>query len=491
MRRRGGSGLENSALGRRSSSERTAARQWVAVVGLGTSRHTPAVNLLPLLDKGCAARGAAWLLVSLAAAGCSSDESNNGAATTPVTVGMPTTTMSGTPTATTTTPTMSTTVAPTTTQSMTGTPTTPSQTTTMSTGTVPTPPVSTSTPTPTMSTTAGPTQSMTTTAPTMSMDPSVGGGGGGGNPMETGGAGGMGPDLPIGPIVPTKSGNTYSIVVGDVTLKADGPSGRITGLALGGTELLLQKGAGAESTDTNYGSSFWTSPQSDWGWPPPADVDNVYTHALDAASNTVTLSSAEFALTSGPTLKVNKALSGDAAKQAFVLDYTIENTGTGAVNAAPWEITRVASAGFGFYPQGAAAPVAAPNEDEPYEEVSTEIADGVVWYDFDATDARAKSVGDGAEGWLAFVNDDYVYVKQFPDIGAGDSAPGHYEVEVYSDPENEYIELEAQGAIGSIAAGATSASWQVHWYVRPLPTDIDTAKGSAELVEWVRTLIAQ
>lgn len=466
-------------------------------MGVGTSRHTLAVNLLPLLDKGCAARGAAWLLVSLAAAGCSSDEGNNGAATTPVSVGMPTTTMSGTATATTTTPTMSTTAAPTTTQSTTGTPTTPSQTTTMSTGTVPTPPVSSSIPTPTMSTTAGPTQSMTTTAPSMSMDPSVGGGGGGGNPTETGGTGGMGPDLPIGPIVPTKSGNTYSIVVGDVTLKADGPSGRITGLALAGTELLIAKGAVCGtaddcSTQTNYGSSFWTSPQSDWGWPPPADpADGTYTHALDAASNIVNLTSAEFALTAGPTLKVNKALSGDAATQTIVLDYTIENTSGSAVSAAPWEITRVVSEGFAFYPQGAAEPVAAPNEDEPYEEIATDIAGGVVWFDFDATNSRAKSVGDGAEGWLAYVNDDYIFVKQFPDIPDGDSAPGHFEVEVYSDPEDIYVELEAQGAIGSIAAGATSAAWQVHWYARPLPTDIDTAKGSAELVEWVRALIAE
>jgi hypothetical protein len=307
--------------------------------------------------------------------------------------------------------------------------------------------------------------------------------------MGGGGTGGSG-EMPTGPIVPTKTGDAYSITIGDAELTADGPSGRITGLSLSGTQMLVAQGSSGD-TVTNYGSSFWTSPQSDWDWPPQVDAV-AYTHGLDAATNIVTLTSAGFDLKSGATVSVGKALSGDAATQAFVLEYTIENTGGSAVSAAPWEITRVESDGFAFYPQGAAAPVPAPDADPPYEPIAgTEIADGIVWFDFSVVDDRAKSVGDGAEGWLAYVGDGYVFVKQFEDIAAGVSAPGHFEVEVYSSPGDEYVELEAQGSIASIAAGATSTPWQVRWYIRPIPTDVDTTKGSAALVEWVRVLLGE
>src|SRR5258708_7975900 len=45
--------------------------------------------------------------------------------------------------------------------------------------------------------------------------------------------------------------------------------GRVTSFRLGATDIL----AGPDVDAHNYGSTFWTSPQSDWGWPPPGEVD--------------------------------------------------------------------------------------------------------------------------------------------------------------------------------------------------------------------------
>src|SRR5690606_29442140 len=45
---------------------------------------------------------------------------------------------------------------------------------------------------------------------------------------------------------------------------------RIAGFFVGNTNLLT----GPEVDPSNYGSTFWTSPQSDWNWPPPPEVDN-------------------------------------------------------------------------------------------------------------------------------------------------------------------------------------------------------------------------
>jgi hypothetical protein len=293
------------------------------------------------------------------------------------------------------------------------------------------------------------------------------------------GAGGMGPEL--GPIVPVQTGDTYTLDVGDAQLEVDGVTGRITGLRLNSVELLTQQG-NAEPTSLNYGSSFWTSPQSDWGWPPPFEAVE-YTHSIDAAENRIVTASADSTWT-GASVKMHKSVWGDAARQAFVVEYAIENSGTAAVSVAPWEVTRVATEGLAFFPQGSSAPTAAPDRTALTASAS---ADGIVWYDLGAQEVGTKSRADGAEGWLAHVHEGVLFVKQFEDIAAADSAPDHGEVEIFHD--EAYVELEPQGAYGPIAMGATSAAWRVTWYVRALPAELDATAGSVALVEYVRALL--
>ncbi|HEX6766720.1 MAG TPA: hypothetical protein VF103_14600, partial [Polyangiaceae bacterium] len=45
--------------------------------------------------------------------------------------------------------------------------------------------------------------------------------------------------------------------------------GRITVLSLGSVNVLATR----DESPLAYGTSFWPSPQSDWGWPPPLEID--------------------------------------------------------------------------------------------------------------------------------------------------------------------------------------------------------------------------
>jgi hypothetical protein len=283
--------------------------------------------------------------------------------------------------------------------------------------------------------------------------------------------------------IPEVDGSTYRFTVGEMTLVADGPSGYVTGLMFRGRNLLI----GSEVNNVTYGSSFWTSPQT-WSWPPAID-DAAYTHRIDTAANRIVFNSAEVAVNSQP-LSIEKRFWGDAARGAVVTEFTVTNRGTGVMRFAPWQVTRVASEGLVFYPRGNADPAAQTRRGAPTAIRTLTVADGIVWYDFTGNDSQSKSVGDGAEGWLAYVAGGVLLLKQFVDIPPGSQAEGEAEVEIYTAPGNRLVELEPQGAAVDLAPGATSAPWRVYWSVHAVPAGIKVQVGSQALVSWVRSVAA-
>lgn len=280
--------------------------------------------------------------------------------------------------------------------------------------------------------------------------------------------------------VPTLTGSTYSFTVGETTFAADGPTGRVTGLAFRGRNLLV----GSEVNNITYGSSFWTSPQT-WRWPPAIDAAK-WTHRIDTASGRVLFDSGEVLVSDHP-ISVEKRFWGDAARNAVVAEYTVTNRGSKGLRFAPWQVTRVASEGVVFYPRGAADPAGQTRRGAPRPITAVTVRDGIVWYDFSGNDAQTKSVGDGAEGWLAYVANGVLLLHTFVDIPAGAEAEGEGEIEIYTAPNNTLVELEPQGAAMDLAPGATSAPWRAYWYVRAVPSGMDVSVGSKALVEWVRT----
>ncbi|MEO8314616.1 MAG: DUF4380 domain-containing protein [Pseudomonadota bacterium] len=286
----------------------------------------------------------------------------------------------------------------------------------------------------------------------------------------------------VSTVPPGVSGSTYSFAIGETTFTADGPTGRVTGMSFRGTNLLI----GSEVNKVTYGSSFWTSPQT-WSWPPAIDAA-LFTHRIDRSSQRIVFDSGEVIVSDHP-LSIQKQFWADARRNAIAAEYTVTNRGSQVLRFAPWQVTRVASEGLVFYPRGAADPAGQTRRGAPRPISAVTIVDGIVWYDFTGNDSQTKSVGDGAEGWLAYVANGVLLLQSFVDIPAAAPAEGEGEVEVYTAPNNTLVELEPQGAAVDLAPGSTSEPWRTYWYVRAVPPGMDVSLGSKALVNWVRSVL--
>lgn len=218
----------------------------------------------------------------------------------------------------------------------------------------------------------------------------------------------------------------------------------------------------------NWGSTFWTSPQASWNagtWPPEAII-NTSTYTASLTGTTVTLSNAASAL--GSTMvTIKKEVTPNLALEAIDIIYTITNTGTSAVSVAPWEISRVAPGGITFFPLGTDGPTQTPGNND----LDTVADGGIEWFveasqTYGSTNyGNHKIYADGTEGWLAHTTSTgLIFMKLFNDVAFSTTAPDHGEVELYSN--GNYVEVEVQGSMVSLAAGA-SLSFPVRWVLRP------------------------
>jgi len=268
-------------------------------------------------------------------------------------------------------------------------------------------------------------------------------------------------------------GREQVLEAGDVRVAIDPiGGGRVTSLRLSGVEVL----SGPEVHPSNYGATLWTSPQSDWGWPPPAEYDSLpYSWATDE----------EGALTLiGPVcqnleVRLVKRFSIDRRNGAIVVESQIENIGRARRAFAPWLVSRVPARGLTFYPTGATwgGPL-------PVERIG-----GVTWYLHEPdvlTETGAKSFGDGRHGFVAHVHGDILFVNRFVDLPPELHAPGHGEVEVYGN--DRYVEVEVQGPYTVIAPAGLSPRWAVRWHLKRLPPDVATDVGSASLLAFASAL---
>ena len=84
-------------------------------------------------------------------------------------------------------------------------------------------------------------------------------------------------------VVPAVSGSVYTFTFGDTVFAVDAAkAGRIVKFSLAGKNILT---TARNAEDNNWGSTFWTSPQSDWNWPPPKEMDpGGYSARLDGAA---------------------------------------------------------------------------------------------------------------------------------------------------------------------------------------------------------------
>lgn len=275
--------------------------------------------------------------------------------------------------------------------------------------------------------------------------------------------------------------HNYRIEQGELALELD-PSdgGRVIEFSLGGAggrhNALVTRGESPRS----YGSSLWPSPQSDWNWPPPAE--------LDALPWQVVVEGRVLRATSG----TNAALQLSAEQRiallpelrAARLDYRLINHGSVARKVAAWQNSRVRPRGLTFFPSNGAS--------LPQSKFALTPSAGVIWFAHGGQgDARnGKLFADGEEGWLAHVDGDLLFVKVFPPVPAERQAPGESEVQIYVDAGGAFVEVEQQGPYEEVAPGA-SATWHCHWILERLEPGLVVQPGQAWLVERARALAAR
>lgn len=272
---------------------------------------------------------------------------------------------------------------------------------------------------------------------------------------------------------------------GDVTMTVNtAKGGKILSLKYGDKEVLSQL-----HWPESYGSTFWTSPQKEWNWPPVSEFDKQPYTVLEATASSVQapVLSIKSPVSERLGMSVGKDFAIDDKDGAIVITYSIKNEGSEPRRVAPWEVTRVQnvapnaqgenSGGMIFFE----APV---DSIWPAGLMNFEAAEGVAWYTTDEAPQNRKVNAD-ASGWLAYCADGLLLVKKFQDLKLGECAPGEAEVQVYVNRGRAHIELESQGAYTLLQPGE-HLTWTVRWYLVPV-TDTD----KTQLLRTVRSLLTK
>ena len=256
----------------------------------------------------------------------------------------------------------------------------------------------------------------------------------------------------------------YSVANGDVTLVVDAAHGaKILSFKLGEQEVIAQKPEPPAPTDgapaprmrfinpNSYGSTFWTSPQKEWNWPPVPEYDSM-PYEAEATADAIVLTGQ----VSKYGYRVRKAISADPADGAFVITYSIINESGETRKVAPWAITRVPNGGYLEFDAKA-------EDVTPLDLMKVSFDEDVAKLEIDVANQNRKINVDG-KGWLKFHDNGLVLTQKFPDITPEEAAPGEAEIQVYIDARKSFVEIEAQGPYTELKPGE-KLDWPVRWFL--------------------------
>ena len=273
--------------------------------------------------------------------------------------------------------------------------------------------------------------------------------------------------------IPIKKNGIYTIKNAAQELTIDPAiGGRITELKLNGINFLTTKSI----HPIFWGSTLWPSPQKIWGGPDLVELDrSIYTDTV--FGNTLKMVSkpdpkSGFIFTK--EISVNKKLG------AFELKYSITNGSDTIRKVAAWEVTRVATGGLTFFPTG-------PGLRWGTIAGLVKESKGISWFNYEPEKIPSKHnkfFSDGKDGWIAQVNNGIIFIKYFKDEPKELAAPSEAEIEVYTNPDKTYVEVEVQGGYTTLKPGA-SLTWTVFWYIKKLPK-IKVETGNQKLIDFVR-----
>lgn len=227
----------------------------------------------------------------------------------------------------------------------------------------------------------------------------------------------------------------------------------------------------------SFGSTFWTSPQKEWNWPPVPEFDK-QAYKVEHHDDARLIISSPVCERLG--LSVGKDFQVNPDKQAIVVTYSIKNESSEPHHVAPWEITRVPNNnGLIFFE----APV---DSIWPAGLLNFEAKYNAAWYKTDEAPQNRKVNADGS-GWLAYSANGLLLVKKFQDLQRSEPAPGEAEIQIYMNHGKTFIELESQGAYTCLQPGE-KLTWTVCWFLIPVETE---PQPSEAFIKQVKQIIAE
>lgn len=277
----------------------------------------------------------------------------------------------------------------------------------------------------------------------------------------------------------SESSRRYSLKLADMRFEVDANvGGRIVTFSHAGRNVLEPL---EDLGDwTNGGSTFWTSPQADWGWPPVPALDRGrYEVALDETEHSLSLTSPAFVV-GGSRLSVEKRYVPDPERRAIAIEYSITNHGP-PLSLAGWEITRVAPRGLSFFEGAGVRPLGGKPKPHLVDDGS-----GIVWMQHAGQEAESKLGANASGGFVAYANESLLFLKTFDKLPAGAAAPEEDDLELYVKP-GCYVEIEQQSAARLVTTGE-QLGYRVHWHLVPLPAGLEVTPGSEPLVALARQL---
>ena len=242
--------------------------------------------------------------------------------------------------------------------------------------------------------------------------------------------------------------NQYSIVSADMSLVVDASrGGKILSFKYKDQEVLNQG-----RFPNSFGSTFWTSPQAQWNWPPVPEYDT--------KPFTAELKDGKLVLTGEKSerfgYRIRKVMHVCEHDGAIVITYSIINESGEVRKVAPWAITRVPNGGYLEFDAKA-------EDVTPLNLMKVSFDEDVAKLEIDVANQNRKINVDG-KGWLKFHDNGLVLTQKFPDIAPEEAAPGEAEIQVYIDARKSFVEIEAQGPYTELKPGE-KLDWPVRWFL--------------------------
>lgn len=256
--------------------------------------------------------------------------------------------------------------------------------------------------------------------------------------------------------------------------------GRIVSFTIDDREILSSK----QINKRYYGSTFWLAPEKIWSSLQPYDngefeIKNISDYRIDTREK-------QNVVRANQIFSMGKSFIVNAEDTSFIIQYSVTNISGRLRGVAPWEVTRVPTGGIIFSKKRMATDAPIPNDMYPLLNIRDSLS--YIWYPPDTSTVSAEKAFLNGDGWIAYVLDDFVFIKQFPVIDIGLSAPDERNIEIYVNKAKTYIELENQGPYTNLASDE-SLNYTVRWYARKLPSGIKDYIGSRDLINFVEGIL--